>query len=271
MTHAPDRLLVVLAVGVLVVGAIGFAIEIDPDRYLLRGFVDPQARSGPGSADDDGDALPARSYSELAVRPWGSGAQASWDVDGEDLRRAYRAAPAPPEAEHPATPAALADRARLRAYEGAPPVIPHPVASSGAAECLACHESGAALGRLRARPIPHEAYASCTQCHVTARSGPPLPDTQAAQDSAAERPGLAATGPAPLRPAAFGPRAWPGAPPAIPHTTLMRDDCLACHGPGGREGMRSSHPERQECRQCHAPSATLDQRALVTPGAGPVP
>jgi predicted CXXCH cytochrome family protein len=51
-----------------------------------------------------------------------------------------------------------------------------------------------------------------------------------------------------------GDRATPGAPPRIPHRTLMRENCVACHdGPGAREEARTSHPERWRCRQCHVP------------------
>jgi len=256
--HLPERLLGVLAAMVLVAGAIGFAIEINPDRYRLQGFQ-PPAPVSPPSAEAEAAAQPARSYDQLSVQPWGSGARASWQVDSRGLRRAYND-PAPPSAaEHDRTPQALAARIPLRAYEGAPPAIPHPVASSGAAECLACHERGAALGQLRALPIPHSVYASCTQCHVTADASPPLPPDAAATPVQVEN---TFDG---LRPVAFGPRVWPGSPPPLPHTTQMRENCLACHGPGGRAGMRSSHPERASCLQCHAPAASLDQRAELDP------
>ena len=55
-----------------------------------------------------------------------------------------------------------------------------------------------------------------------------------------------------------GARAWLGAPPVVPHTTWMRNDCLACHGPNGWPGMETTHPWRQNCLQCHAPSSALD-------------
>jgi cytochrome c-type protein NapB len=45
-------------------------------------------------------------------------------------------------------------------------------------------------------------------------------------------------------------------PPLIPHDLQLRGNCLACHaGPGGVEEIRSTHPERANCRQCHLPSA----------------
>jgi nitrate reductase (cytochrome), electron transfer subunit len=64
-------------------------------------------------------------------------------------------------------------------------------------------------------------------------------------------------------------RAFDGAPPTIPHSTLMRTDCLSCHGPQGLYGLRTPHPERQSCLQCHAPGAHLDQYQFLS--AGPTP
>ncbi len=54
-------------------------------------------------------------------------------------------------------------------------------------------------------------------------------------------------------------RPWAHAPPVIPHTTLMRTDCLSCHGPAAYAGLRTDHPQRSNCVQCHAVAASLDQ------------
>ncbi len=154
--------------------------------------------------------------------------------------------PAPPGPEERL--AALSSRAERRAYDGAPPTVPHAIDQVRAGYCLSCHAEGMRLGDRVARRISHPPYAQCTQCHV-ASEGP-----------------LRAAGIAPpstfagLRGHAGGERAWPGAPPTIPHTTLMREDCASCHGPAGPVGLRTSHPERGSCTQCHAPSAVLDQR-----------
>jgi cytochrome c-type protein NapB len=40
----------------------------------------------------------------------------------------------------------------------------------------------------------------------------------------------------------------------------MRQNCMACHGPGREQAIRTSHPERQNCLQCHAPNAVFDNR-----------
>ena len=47
------------------------------------------------------------------------------------------------------------------------------------------------------------------------------------------------------------------APPVIPHSVFMRENCVACHtGPAAREEIRTSHPERLRCRQCHLEQQT---------------
>ena len=48
----------------------------------------------------------------------------------------------------------------------------------------------------------------------------------------------------------------------------MRENCAACHdGPGAREEIRTSHPERTRCRQCHVP-VTDNQPFESSLGAG---
>ncbi|HYG22981.1 MAG TPA: nitrate reductase cytochrome c-type subunit [Verrucomicrobiae bacterium] len=152
---------------------------------------------------------------------------------------------------------ALQERSLRRAYNGAPPVVPHPIQQDSSAGCLACHESGLAIKDRVAPRISHPHYASCTQCHVPA-GGTQLPVQNAAlrEPLALNRFGGA---PEPGR----GERAWIFAPPAIPHSTLMRTDCLSCHGATGRFALRTPHPERHSCMQCHVPSANLDQRRFT--------
>jgi cytochrome c-type protein NapB len=114
------------------------------------------------------------------------------------------------------------------------------------------------IGQHRAPGLPHAHYDNCTQCHVVGAD--PRPNGPATVLSESLFVGLDS----PVR----GERAWPGAPPTIPHATLMRGECTSCHGVGGRLGMRSPHPDRQNCQQCHAPSAALNQRR-ATPGVSP--
>jgi nitrate reductase (cytochrome), electron transfer subunit len=138
----------------------------------------------------------------------------------------------------------LEQRRRRRAYPAAPPVIPHQVSQRAQPNCRTCHEQGVVLGGKRA-PVPgHPMMANCTQCHAQA----PVPSGLASLPSV----------PPPVHNAFLsvgevqsGPRAWAGAPPGIPHPIFMRQGCLACHGPDGLAGIRTSHPQRGQCVQCH--------------------
>ncbi len=144
-------------------------------------------------------------------------------------------------------------RTERRAFEGAPPVVPHPITQDSSASCLACHRPGLVVKDKVASRISHSLYTSCTQCHV-ASTGFGLPGVAAElAEPIAENQFVDVA--APRR----GNRAWPQAPPTIPHSTLMRSECLSCHGSRGLFGLRTPHPERQACVQCHAPDAELDQ------------
>jgi len=144
-------------------------------------------------------------------------------------------------------------RATRRAYNGAPPVIPHAVENTNDAACYACHSNGMQMAGLKASVMSHQFLANCTQCHA---APPPVPFQ--AIDSKVETNFVGL--PAPKA----GHRAFPDAPPTIPHSQWMRENCLACHGsPHGWAGMESTHPWRTNCTQCHAPSAVLDQAIPV--------
>jgi cytochrome c-type protein NapB len=150
---------------------------------------------------------------------------------------------------------AVEARGAHRAYDGAPPTIPHEVDQRGTPGCLACHGQGMKLGERVAPRISHPPYQSCNQCHVVETAPRPLvpyPDM----------PGNRFVG---KSSAGNGTRAWKGAPPTMPHPVHMRSECGSCHGPAGQPGLRTSHPERQNCVQCHASSAALDGRE-VPPG-----
>lgn len=153
--------------------------------------------------------------------------------------------------------AALLTRAGRRAYNGAPPVVPHPITQDSSAACLACHADGMVVKDRVAPKISHQPYSSCTQCHVPA-SGPQLP-----LQFASLREPLATNSfkgaPEPTR----GERAWIMAPPTVPHSTSMRTDCLSCHGPLGQFALRTPHPERRSCLQCHVPNADREQRRFL--------
>ena len=138
-------------------------------------------------------------------------------------------------------------RAARRAYDGAPPVIPHEAFGS---DCTNCHgRDGIEVpGVGYAPPSPHEttpglsAVSRCRQCHVFAVTE----EQFARNDFSGLRQDLRR-----------GRRLHDNAPPTIPHKTFMRENCAACHtGPAAREEIRTSHPERVRCLQCHVPVTT---------------
>jgi cytochrome c-type protein NapB len=138
-------------------------------------------------------------------------------------------------------------RADRRAFDGAPPVIPH---QNFGMSCVQCHKTeGVDLpGVGFAPPMPHDstpglsAISRCTQCHVFRLT----PDTFRPSEFAGLRQDLRK-----------GRRQNPFAPPVMPHAVQMRENCLACHsGPAAREEIRCPHPERPRCSQCHVPSTT---------------
>lgn len=147
---------------------------------------------------------------------------------------------------------------RRRAYPGAPPPVPHPVAdgrSIGGRSCLVCHGDGGWVPAFTAyAPVtPHPELASCLQCHVASgRAGPFRASTFAP--------------PSPPSSAA----ALPGSPPPIPHALQLRESCLACHaGPSAVREIRTTHPERVNCRQCHVLSAGAGAGAPAAGGLQP--
>lgn len=160
---------------------------------------------------------------------------------------------------------ALARREQRRAYDGAPPTIPHPTDPRALPNCLVCHEHGAKIAELIAPKMSHPPLAGCPQCHVESIS----PEVIAAGLA----PALFANG---FEPSGFGgpgARAWTGAPPVVPHQSFMRQRCDSCHGVSGALGLRTPHPDRQSCVQCHVFDEKLDRgsffAALHSRGAMP--
>ncbi|MBS0198695.1 MAG: hypothetical protein JSR77_18260 [Planctomycetes bacterium] len=161
--------------------------------------------------------------------------------------------------ESKANPIAVADkfaarvrsmdqRATLRAFEGAPPVIPHAIADINVQTCRACHAQGLIAGEKVSRMVSHTYLINCTQCHVEAAS-PLLDPATTPQNSFVGR-----------RASGYGgTRAWAGAPPVMPHTLFMRTNCVSCHGEYGYDGWRPDHLSRTNCTQCHAPAAEFEQ------------
>lgn len=151
-------------------------------------------------------------------------------------------------------------RAILRAYDGAPPVVPHPINQRSAASCLACHGKPVLVDKKLVTQISHPSYSQCLQCHA-AGTGPANPWTQVAGSFKPDRVQSHFVG---HRSDQGGARSYEGAPAIIPHTTWMRENCMSCHGPGGSSPLRTSHPSRQSCVQCHAADSSLDFRPLLS-------
>jgi cytochrome c-type protein NapB len=141
-------------------------------------------------------------------------------------------------------------RAARRAYDGAPPVIPH---QNYGMNCVNCHkQEGLKVPGIGFAPaMPHARTAGmkgthvCTQCHVWKKTDEEFVGSNFV--------GLRQN----LR---HGKRGLLTSPPVMPHSVQMRENCLACHsGPAAREEIRCSHPERVNCRQCHVSKTTTTE------------
>ena len=169
-----------------------------------------------------------------------------------------------PGARRSAHPRTLATYRSLRAYPGSPPRIPHGLTPIETLKggCNTCHEKGGYSQRFGAYvPItPHPEMGACLQCHVgdVKLMSTPLPGT----DPSARCRQCHAPGALLWRDSSTGwkPLPWPQlastsgqlAPPPIPHSLEFRGNCLACHSaPAAVREIRTSHPERANCRQCH--------------------
>ena len=237
--------------GVLALAAIGFFTGLRGSSQEVGAFL--ASRPMPTAT------VKARSYSDARRGAWGPNSSLYPALFGQLSAAPARSTPVPPQTEQDRL-ASLELRARRRAYDGAPPTIPHQIEQLDAPGCLGCHEQGATVAGLVAPKMSHPRLDNCAQCHVVAADPRPFAATPLPLTSN-HFTGL----PAP----SGGARAWNNAPPVLPHSTHMRTDCASCHGPLGAPGLRTTHPERQNCLQCHAPSATKDQRS--PPGKpGPV-
>ncbi len=134
----------------------------------------------------------------------------------------------------------LTDYYNRRAYQGAPPTVPHPVdpQSFGGDDCTQCHATGDYVPQLEAYApiVPHPELLSCNQCHV------PVVSTELFVETDWQT----------LAPPTLGDTVLIDSPPPIPHALQLREDCASCHaGPAAPEEIRVTHPERESCTQCH--------------------
>lgn len=245
----PPRALHLIVIAAVTLAGAGYLFGLgQPVRP--EGVAHPFESAGPAGAGG-GDAVPAVTYADMAARRMGP--NQGWRSELASLVQRQVTYTDDEKRDPTLRAASLAERAARRAYNGAPPTVPHTVDQISAAACMACHQEGTRVDARLASPMPHPFLANCTQCHVEDRTSAPVSPVIVES--------LFLGLPAPFQ----GERAWSGAPPTVPHSTWMRDDCLSCHGPMGRPGMMTTHPERQNCLQCHAPSATLDQRPASDP------
>jgi len=243
----PSRATALLFTGVLAVAIIGFLVGID--YGVPKPDIEPPGETESVPVDARPPVLPAMSYEEIGQTPIGPTRQ--WRPSLEQIPQPEQDLFAEITIDLDARRRSLQKRSERRAYNGAPPVVPHAVDQLSSDACLACHGEGLRIQNLTARQQPHPYLSNCLQCHA-----PPPPRQFEPMVHAANRfDGVSA----PFE----GERAWPGAPPTVPHSTFMRDNCLACHGPSGWPGMETTHPWRRNCLQCHAPSAALDQGIII--------
>jgi nitrate reductase (cytochrome), electron transfer subunit len=199
-------------------------------------------------AQEFADTIPAMTYTEFDRRRFGPNQQ--WRYALTDLERID--APLPQDRWH--TPMMvddyLSERADRRAFDGAPPTVPHPIDQMSTSACMACHAQAQYVGkRIYAPAMTHDFMPNCTQCHVEQHSSTFDPFLLA--DNTFE---------GTVRPDR-GSRAWSAAPPTVPHPIVLRENCLSCHGPAGAHAIRTEHPWDAVCLQCHIPADFHDQFA----------
>ncbi len=245
---------------IIAVAVIGFFVGIDDGVPKPEGFYDSPTlldQDLQTQADHNAKLIAAVTYAEIPHTSMGP--TRAWKNEPQSLQRDKYdlfAKVKPTEAEKEASSKRRASR---RAFNGAPPIIPHPVENTTDSACYACHSNGMKMAGLKASVMSHQFLGNCVQCH-----GQMAPEPFRDLDASVESDFVGV--PAPKQ----GKRAYPGAPPTIPHSRWMRSKCTACHGgPNGWAGMESTHPWRTNCTQCHAPSATLDQ-AITVDGETPM-
>jgi cytochrome c-type protein NapB len=254
--NVTGRLSMVLLIGVIGVAIVGYFVGInDGVPNAVSGAWADAGLASQTTLNPSEDAVhdaangtvPAVSYSEMRRRQ--SGPTSQWQQSLDQIPQPKYDLFAEIKPSESDKLASTKTRASRRAFNGAPPVIPHSVENTTDAACYACHGKGMRIADRVANQMSHEFLANCTQCHA-----PPPPSVFGNVDTTVANTFVGL--PAPTK----GERAYPGAPPTIPHSTWMRQTCLACHGnEAGWAGLQSTHPWRINCTQCHGSSATLEQ------------
>lgn len=127
-----------------------------------------------------------------------------------------------------------------RAYQGAPPTIPHEVyeRNMGDNSCLQCHQNGGYVDKFKAHApiVPHPEMINCRQCHVAVKSNTVFKESNWEAMNNIPK---------------YTNKALPTSPPVIPHLLEKNENCLSCHAGLGLKKIRVTHPERSNCMQCH--------------------
>ncbi|MCA9263467.1 MAG: hypothetical protein KDA60_06440 [Planctomycetales bacterium] len=268
-------LLLTAAIGLAVVGyVIGIdwsSPEPEPDLDHLEEMAD---RAPEGMLPENAVAsntvassvsIPAPRYSEMRLRETGPTSKSTPSLQQihtvYDYQRCISCHDPHTLRVHPSDEAkqqSLVTRAERRAFNGAPPVIPHTVEHTDDAACFACHGQGARVGDRVANRLSHRFLVNCVQCHAE-----PAPKPFAELAGEIEFTSTFRGLPTP----SSGDRAFDGAPPVIPHSTWMRENCLSCHGGTvGWPGLEVTHRWRTNCTQCHAVSAEFEQAIVMAAG-----
>lgn len=210
----------------------------------------PEEANGAANRPMEG-VLPAPRYGEISNTPWHANADWKFTLDQLPQAKPDRQ----PQVKLTATELleVLQVRSERRAFDGAPPVVPHEIDPISSASCVVCHgkDATALIAGKRPPAMSHAYYANCTQCHAPANGLRKLTEQERLVVASAFE-GRARPGP--------GCRAHATAPPTMPHPVFMRENCASCHDPSRPYAIRSSHADRQNCLQCHAQNAGFDNR-----------
>lgn len=143
---------------------------------------------------------------------------------------------------------------KSRAYQGAPPTIPHEIDGSniGGKTCLQCHENGGYVDKFKANApiVPHPDFTNCVQCHVPVKTNGEFKDSNWEKVRN-------------INIKFSSNQILLTSPPVIPHTVHKNDDCLSCHSGLGIKKIRVTHPERTNCKQCHVPRNTENESEMT--------
>jgi len=158
----------------------------------------------------------------------------------------------------------LKGRSSRRAYDGAPPTIPHAINYRDVDSCIVCHaqDANVLIAGRRSPAMSHPFMSNCTQCHAP-QSGLSMLQHSGTVGLVVVSQFKGATH------SGSGSRAYPGAPPTVPHRISMRQNCASCHGPGMPDAITTSHPQRGNCMQCHAQDASYDNREMLAAPLAP--